>query len=103
MFSIRTIPTIIAFTLASSALVGCAPSGQQAADATTRRDIDRETAIANARQDAWSTYRELAVAQVVAQRLGAFWIIELRSVTGGGVRYAISSPDGTNRQRSTIQ
>lgn len=97
--------------LAATAIVGCAdaPTGAQPATAVEGRaaaepkPVDRVQAIQSARTDASMRYRELWVADVGAQRVGLFWIVELRSPTGSGVRYAISSQDGSIRERNTFQ
>jgi hypothetical protein len=59
--------------------------------------------LSPARAGRVARYREIPVSEIGAQRLGGFWIVELRSPSGSGLRYAISTTDGTIRERSTFQ
>ncbi len=92
--------------LLAAAAAGCesAPPARTSADAgEAARHVDRQAAIESARRDAALRFRELWVSGVDAQRMGAYWIVELHGANGGGLRYAISSQDGSIRQRSAFQ
>jgi hypothetical protein len=93
--------SLVLFGVIVSGCQGSVPESAMAAADT--REVDREAAVASARRDAWLRYREIPVSEIGAQRLGGFWIVELRSPSGSGLRYAISTTDGTIRERSTFQ
>lgn len=85
---------------------GCTP--QQAASPApvspsreaAREPVSRTTAIQNAQRDAAFRYAELQVAHIDARKQGAFWVVELTSTNGSGLRYTISAQDGSIRERS---
>ena len=56
-----------------------------------------------ARSDASARFGGNWIANVVAQNVGRFWVVELRAQSGAGVRYAISTNDGAIRERSLFQ
>lgn len=91
--------------LAAVPLAGCdAPKPQaQAPVAAASDSITRQSAIQSAERDARFRYAELAISRVDARRLGAFWVVELTSQTGSGLRYTISANDGSIRERNTFQ
>ena len=66
-------------------------------------EVTRDAAIHTARSDAAMRFHGAVHAHVLAQRLGAFWVVELRGPTGAGLRYAISVHDGSIRQRNLFQ
>lgn len=92
-----------AAALASSAL-GCAatPSASGPPPELVAPEITRTTAISVAQSDALLRFRELTFTDVAARRQGGFWVVELRSPTGSGLRYAIAG-DGTIRERNVFQ
>lgn len=92
--------------LCLAGLAGCeaqkppqsAPSPQAQQDS-----ISRTTAIQSAQRDAAFRYSEVRVARVDARRQGGFWVVELTSMSGSGVRYTISALDGSIRERNMFQ
>jgi hypothetical protein len=66
-------------------------------------EINREVAIRTARTDAQTRYGDGWIAWVDATQLGRYWVVELRAAGGKGMRYAISTSDGSIRQRSIFQ
>src|SRR5262245_36222766 len=104
----KTSTAVLALVLSAlfvSALGGCASSSAQAGARapSEARDVSRAGAIASARQDAVRSYGDGWVAAVDAQLRGSFWVVELRSANGAGLRYAISARDGSIRERNTFQ
>lgn len=101
----RSLAGLFALTLAAAALAGCdAQKPQpQAPAAASHEAITRADAIQNAQRDAAFRYAELSVARVDARRLGAYWVVELTSPNGSGLRYTISAHDGSIRERNTFQ
>lgn len=101
----RTVGSLfLASTLALA--VGCAPPkpASNTAEAPAQREaVTRNTAIQNAQRDAAFRYAEVQVARVEAHKQGAFWVVELMSPTGSGLRYTISAHDGSIRGRNTFQ
>jgi hypothetical protein len=96
---------LFAVTLSLSAVVvGCAAAPTPDAEApAVDRSLGRVDAIAVARQDAVASYGDGWIAGTSAQYQGGFWMVELKAAGGAGLRYAISSRDGSIRQRSVIQ
>jgi len=81
-----------------------------AADATsagpaepTHAEVSRELAVTTARADAAAHFQALATSATAAHQTGPFWIVELRTASGTGLRYAISRQDGSIRQRANFQ
>lgn len=90
------------------ASLGVAACG--AADATSSGgaqseppEVSREIAVRTARSDAAMHFQALAVAATDAHQTGPYWVVELRTQSGMGLRYAISRHDGSIRQRSSFQ
>ena len=95
---------VIAAALAAAGCDGAAPPPRTATQVSgTSRHTDRRSAIASAQRDAALRFGELAVAGVDAQRMGGVWVVELRGANGGGLRYAISTQDGSIRERSAFR
>lgn len=95
----------IVLVLGLAALAGCEPPQPAAsAPAPVREEgVDRTTAIQHAQRDAAFRHAELQIARVDAHRQGGFWVVELTSPTGSGLRYTISAQDGSIRQRNMFQ
>lgn len=81
-----------------------------AAEATSRGsaqseppEVSRELAVNTARSDAASHFQVLSVADTAAHQAGPYWVVELRTPSGRGLRYAISRQDGSIRQRASFQ
>jgi uncharacterized lipoprotein YajG len=97
-----------ALVLATLALAaGCAPQQPPSSagvspsrEAAAHDSVSRTTAIQNAQRDAAFRYAEVQIARVDARRQGAFWVVELVSTNGSGVRYTISAHDGSIRERN---
>ncbi len=91
--------------LAAAGLAGCdAQKPQPQVPAAASQDgVTRTAAIQNAQRDAAFRYAELPIARVDARRLGGFWVVELTSNTGPGLRYTISALDGSIRERNMFQ
>lgn len=92
-------------SLTTLALAGCdaqKPPAQAPASAASD-SVTRATAIQFAQRDAAFRYSEVAIARVDARRHGGFWVVELTSQTGSGLRYTISANDGSIRERNTFQ
>lgn len=86
---------------------GCAPAQTASSaavspsrEAAARDTVSRTTAIQNAQRDAAFRYAEVQVARVDARRHGDFWVVELTSASGSGLRYTISAHDGSIRERN---
>lgn len=104
----KILPLPLALILSAASLAvlgGCSTSSEQgeARAPVEARELNRSGAIASARHDAASKYGDAWIAQVNAHYLGGYWMVELRSMNGAGLRYAISARDGQIRERSTIQ
>ena len=99
-------PIAALFLVSSLALAaGCSPQkpAPAAAPAASREPVTRTAAIQSAQRDAAFRYAEVQVARVDAHRRGAFWVVELTSPSGSGLRYTISAQDGSIRERNTFQ
>jgi len=66
-------------------------------------EVNRALAIRTARHDARSRYGDGWISWVDATQLGRYWVVELRDTGGKGMRYAISTTDGSIRQRAIFQ
>lgn len=99
---------LLAVTLVLAALSsGCeaqpAAKAPRAA-AAPAPDLNRSGAIMTARSDVRARYgNDGWIAWVDAQQLGRYWVVELRSHDGKGLRYAISTADGSIRERRLFQ
>lgn len=103
--NLRRLPALSLLALGLAAL-GCEPPRPpSAASPAAERpaSLDREAAIQHAQRDAAFNYAEVQVARADARRHGGFWVVELTSPTGSGLRYTISAQDGSIRQRSLFQ
>lgn len=105
--NLRRLPGTLVLVLVSlAALAGCEPQRPPAAAAAAPvqpEALDRTTAIQHAQRDAAFRYAEVQVARIDARREGGFWVVELTSPTGSGLRYTISAQDGSIRQRNMFQ
>jgi hypothetical protein len=94
------------FSVAALALVGaagCATEAPARAPQTAMRSVGRGDAIAEAQQDAAQRFGERAAGVQQAMRVGGLWIVELHRQSGGTLRYAISTQDGSIRERNMFQ
>ncbi len=66
-------------------------------------EVSREVAVKTARSDAATHFQAPSVNATNAQRTGPYWVVELRTPNGTGLRYAISRQDGSIRQRDSFQ
>ncbi len=84
---------------------GCGAAGAAAADATRAEpaEVSRELAVNTARSDAARHFQATSVAATDAHQTGPYWVVELRTANGTGLRYAISRQDGSIRQRDSFQ
>jgi hypothetical protein len=99
----RIVGTLVVIGLVG--LSGCdAQKPQPAAPSHAQQEsVTRTAAIQNAQTDAAFRYAEVQVARVEARRQGGYWVVELTSPTGSGLRYTISALDGSIRERNTFQ
>ena len=88
--------------LAGAMAIGCAESAPEAETPVQveQQSLKREDAIARARHDAALRYGAIAGGEAITNRAGDFWIVELRGLGTGSVRYTISSQDGSIRERN---
>ena len=83
---------------------GCeAEPARRAPAAAAAPDLNRSAAILAARSDARARYGDGWIAWVNAQQLGRYWVVERRAHDGKGLRYAISTADGSIRERRVFQ
>lgn len=97
--------TVLLAALSLPLFVACAPSqapAPQTAEPNVAPGISRDLAIQQAQTDAANQYSGVAFSPIQAQKLNGFWVVELLSATGGGIRYTISASDGSIRGRSTF-
>ncbi len=66
-------------------------------------EVSREIAVTTARSDAARHFQASSVAKTVAHQAGPYWVVELWTPSGRGLRYAISRQDGSIRQRASFQ
>ncbi|MBK8254088.1 MAG: hypothetical protein IPK82_15660 [Polyangiaceae bacterium] len=88
------------------AAAGCEPQKPAASAVAKPREsegVTRQSAILEAQRDAAFRHAELQVARVDARRQGGFWVVELTSHSGSGLRYTISAQDGSIRERNLFQ
>jgi hypothetical protein len=103
---ISSVLVVITSTLCALVTIGgCAASNADAEGRapTVVRELNREDAIASARQDALRNYGAGWGSRADASYQGGFWVIELHATSGYRLRYAISAHDGTIRERSMMQ
>jgi hypothetical protein len=89
----------------SLGLAACGAAEATSAGATEAApaEVSRERAVNTARSDAATHFQALSVAATDAHQTGPYWVVELRTQNGTGLRYAISRQDGSIRQRATFQ
>jgi hypothetical protein len=89
----------------SLALTACGAAGSTSGAATRAEpaEVSRELAVNTARSDAARHFQALSVAATDAHQTGPYWVVELRTPSGAGMRYAISRQDGSIRQRDSFQ
>ena len=90
------------FSLALAAC-GAAEATSEGATQAEPAEVSREVAVNTARSDAATHFQAPSVAATDAQRTGPYWVVELRTPNGTGLRYAISRRDGSIRQRDSFQ
>jgi len=97
--------TLVCAGLLAAALGGCAASSapDEARAPAHARELNRDDAIASARQDAARSYGDGWGKQANAQYSGGYWVVELHAANGYGLRYAISASDGSIRERGMVQ
>ncbi|MEZ4296617.1 MAG: hypothetical protein R3B70_16715 [Polyangiaceae bacterium] len=97
----------VTLALSTFALMGCEPRKPAAStpppSAAQSEGLTRDAAILHAQRDAAFRYSEVQVARAEAYRQGGFWVVELTSQSGSGLRYTISAQDGSIRQRNMFQ
>lgn len=99
--AIATLAALLLAALVSGCAADPPPRAAQAEEQVV--EINRTHAIRAARSDAAARYGEGWIAWVDATQIGRYWLVELRTVDGKGMRYAISTNDGSIRQRSVFQ
>jgi hypothetical protein len=87
----------------AAAVTGCAAPTTAAPQAEVTPDVTRDVAVRTARGDAQARFREMWISDVDARRLGHYWVVVLRGPTGAGLRYTISTSDGSIRERNVFQ
>ena len=96
--------TLVLGAILTAALAGCAARAADEARAPAQsHELNREDAIASARQDAARSYGEGWGGQANAQYRSGYWVVELHAPNGYGLRYAISAADGSIRERGMVQ
>ncbi len=105
--NLRHLAGLVFALLTAAGLAGCDAQKPQpqapAAASPSSEGVTRTTAIQNAQRDAAYRYSELPIARVDARRQGGFWVVELTTYTGPGLRYTISALDGSIRGRNMFQ
>ncbi len=103
--NLRSSAHVLLLVTLSLGLAACS-----AADATSagpaepaHAEVSRELAVTTARADAAAHFQALSTSATAAHQTGPFWIVELRTASGAGLRYAISRQDGSIRQRASFQ
>jgi hypothetical protein len=91
------------FAVVAATTCGCEAQPAPRAPSSVEAEVTRDAAIRLARSDASVRFGSNWIAFVAAQNLGRFWLVELRAQSGAGVRYAISTNDGSIRERSLFQ
>lgn len=101
----RSTVGIATFLFAVAAVSGCDAPKPHPATAVEAQpsELSKSAAIQNAQRDAAYRFADVQVAHVDARRQGGFWVVELMSTSGAGLRYTISALDGSIRQRNTFQ
>ena len=96
---------VLLISLFSMALTACGAAETTSARAAQAEppEVSREVAVNTARSDAATHFMAPSVNATVARRTGPYWVVELRTPDGSGLRYAISRQDGSIRQRDSFQ
>ncbi|MEP7125223.1 MAG: hypothetical protein ABJE95_30110 [Byssovorax sp.] len=95
---------IFVFALVSPALTGCGAGATSGEPAVARpAEVSRESAVNTARSDAATHFLATSLASTEAHLTGPYWVVDLRTASGVGLRYAISRQDGSIRQRGNVQ
>jgi hypothetical protein len=96
--------SIVCAALLAALACGCEaqPAPRAPVAAPEAPAMTRDLAIRTARYDAISRFGDGWIAWQDAQKLGRYWVVELRSQNGRGLRYSIAS-DGSIRERNTVQ
>ena len=98
--------SLLTFVLLSLNVCACTVqtevrSASQPGQAEDQRELTRDGAVTTAKNDAYARYGQGWIAKTDVRKTGRFWIVELRSAKGRGVRYAITD-DGAIKERSTV-
>jgi hypothetical protein len=102
--NMKSLPVLVLAVVLAAFACGC--EAQPAAGVRAPAEaalVTRDVAIRTARSDAAARFGSNWIAYVAAQNLGRFWLVELRAESGAGVRYAISTNDGSIRERNLFQ
>jgi hypothetical protein len=94
---------LISFFSLGLAACGAAEATSGGATQAAPAEVSRERAVSTARSDAATHFQALSTAATAARQTGPYWVIELRTPNGTGLRYAISRQDGSIRQRDSFQ
>ena len=89
--------------LAATFACGCQAEPAPRTAPPVQAEMNRNAAIHAARSDAVARFGDGWIAWTSAHQLGRYWVVELRAHDGKGLRYAISTNDGSIRQRSVFQ
>jgi hypothetical protein len=87
----------------SLGVASCGAALPDSPASTEPAEVSRELAVSTARSDAATHFQALSVEETAARQAGSYWVIELRTGSGMGLRYAISRQDGSIRQRASFQ
>jgi starvation-inducible outer membrane lipoprotein len=103
----KSLPMVVLAVALASLACGCdaqpAAVGVRAPASAEVAQVTRDAAIRTARSDATVRFGGNWITYVDAQNLGRYWVVELRAQSGAGVRYAISTNDGSIRERNLFQ
>jgi hypothetical protein len=95
----------LCFVLLSLGATACGAAGATSASSAQSEppEVSRDFAVNTARSDAATHFEAPSVAKTVAHQTGPYWVVELWTPNGRGLRYAISRSDGSIRQRASFQ
>jgi hypothetical protein len=98
----RTTAARLALVVLAVAAFGCAPipARVDAPSPAAGSDVNAAFAVARARKDAAESYGAAWGGPVNARYANGFWVVTLHAADGGTLRYAISSRDGSIRERN---
>jgi hypothetical protein len=93
------------FALLSLGTAACGATAATSASSVQSEppEVSRDYAVNTARSDAATHFEAPSVAKTVAHQTGPYWVVELWTPSGRGLRYAISRQDGSIRQRASFQ